>query len=162
LLLPAALACSSATGGNSADVEPEAKVEVPNEPQAEPEPVPEPTKPVCLKRLTLDCAMTFAPKFESIFDNRLRPTCGAAGVSCHGSAGAQAGLVLDDIDQAYDSLLGLDRANNARVIPNDPECSPLMMRLESDDPGTVMPVGSKLPEGERCSIRNWIANGAER
>jgi hypothetical protein len=37
-----------------------------------------------------------------------------------------------------------------------------MKRLESSDPDWVMPVGDPLPEGERCAIAQWIANGAAR
>lgn len=116
----------------------------------------------CLSARSLDCATTYAPTFRAIFDNRLQVTCGAGGRSCHSDDGHQAGLILSDFDTAYDSLLGLDEAGRARVIPGDPECSVLEQRLESNDPNFVMPVGSKLADGELCAIRKWIANGAEK
>ncbi len=116
----------------------------------------------CLDALDLDCSLTFAPNFRSIFDNRLQTTCGAAGSSCHGDDGAQGGLVLTDFDDAYDALLEGDRDTGPRVIPGDPECSPLMIRLETTDAALLMPVGSQLPEGERCAVRQWIAEGAEK
>ncbi|MDD9936702.1 MAG: hypothetical protein OXT09_24030 [Myxococcales bacterium] len=120
--------------------------------------------PACLEPLDLDCAPTFAPTFEGFFDNQLSTTCGSTGtgVSCHGPDGAQGELVLDDADTAYDQLLGPGTDGEPRVIPNDPECSPLIQRLESDDPTFVMPVGGKLSDGERCAVRQWVANGAQR
>lgn len=115
----------------------------------------------CLDPLPLDCSPTFQPTYEAFYENQLRSTCSAGGTTCHGPDGAMGGLVLSDMDQAYEYLLGgVD--GRARVIPGQPECSLLMQRLESDDPTFVMPVGSKLMEGERCAIRQWIANGAER
>ncbi len=116
----------------------------------------------CLDALDLDCSLTFAPNFRSIFDNRLQTTCGAAGSSCHGDDGAQGGLVLTDFDDAYDALLEGDGDRGPRVIPGDPECSLLMIRLETSDAALLMPVGSQLPEGERCAVRQWIAEGAEK
>lgn len=147
-------------GNDSPEPEPESEPEPSPEPEPEDQPELEPLPTACLDPLELDCSLTFAPTFESIFENRIQSTCGAAGNSCHGSEGQQGGLVLDDIDVAYDSLL--EGSDPPKVIPGDPECSPLMARLESDDPGFVMPVGAKLPEGERCAIRNWIAMGAEK
>jgi len=118
--------------------------------------------PACLSERSVECAPTYAPTFRAIFDNRLQLTCGAGGRSCHSSAGQQAGLILSDFDVAYDSLLGLDQAGRARVIPGDPECSLLELRLESDDASFVMPVGAKLAAGELCAIRRWIADGATK
>lgn len=117
----------------------------------------------CLPELPRDCTPQYAPTFEAIFENRLAVTCGSpqTGGSCHGPAGAQAGLVLSTPEDAYARLLG-DFDGNARVIPGDPECSPLMKRLESSDPSTVMPPMSPLGEAERCSILLWIDRGAER
>lgn len=119
--------------------------------------------PACLDALELDCAPTFAPTFERFFENQLSSTCGGAGTggSCHAEGGL-GGLVLDDADAAHAALLDDGREGGALVLPGDPECSPLMMRLESDDPMFVMPVGGKLDEGARCAVRQWIANGAQR
>jgi hypothetical protein len=73
----------------------------------------------------------------------------------------QAGLVLLGRDEAYDHLLG-ETDSRARVVPGDPECSLLVQRLESTDPQFVMPVGMRLPEGQRCAVRQWVAAGAEK
>jgi hypothetical protein len=122
---------------------------------------PAPTGPSCLDELELDCAVTYEPTFQAIFENRMQETCGGGGRSCHSSSGAHAGLVMDDIDLAYNGLLGLD-GGKARVVPGDPECSLMVHRLESNDEDFQMPPGDKLSDGERCAIRQWIANGAER
>jgi hypothetical protein len=116
----------------------------------------------CLEPLDLDCSPTFQPTFQNFYDNQLS-SCGAAstGASCHGPDGGQGGLYLTDIDEAYDMLLSPPDAS-PRVIPGDPECSLLIQRLESDDPAFGMPPGAKLRDAERCAIRQWIANGAER
>jgi hypothetical protein len=119
----------------------------------------------CLAPLSLDCRPTFEPAtYDQIFEDVLRPTCGssASGTQCHGKQGMQAGLVLADHDQAYDSLLGtLD--GRARVVPGKPECSVLIMRLESTEKRFRMPLNSDpLDEGLRCAIRQWIAEGAEK
>jgi hypothetical protein len=122
---------------------------------------PTPAEPACLDELELECAVTYEPTFEAIFENRIQGTCGGGGRSCHSSSGAHAGLVMDEIDLAYDGLLGLD-GSKARVLPGDPECSLMVRRLESNDEDFQMPPGDKLSEGERCAIRQWIANGAAR
>lgn len=119
----------------------------------------------CLAPLSLDCRPTFEPAtYDQIFQDVLQPTCGssASGMQCHGKQGMQAGLVLADHDQAYDSLLGkLD--GRARVVPGKPECSILIMRLESNEKRFRMPLNSDpLDEGLRCAIRQWIAEGAEK
>lgn len=119
----------------------------------------------CLAPLSLDCRPSFEPaSYDAIFRNVLRPSCGSStsGTQCHGADGKQAGLVLADADEAYESLLG-DLDGRPRVVPGDPECSMLIERIESSDPRVRMPLNSTpLGEGQRCAIRQWIAEGAER
>jgi hypothetical protein len=117
---------------------------------------------MCLEDVELDCGPAFQPTFESLWENELS-TCGASstGSSCHGPDGGQAGLYLTDIDEAYDLLLD-PPDTSPRVLPGDPECSPLIQRIESDDASFVMPPGTPLSESVRCAIRQWVANGAER
>jgi len=116
----------------------------------------------CLAELELDCTPTYPPTFDEIYARRLQRTCAANGGLCHGPEGAQGGLGFADADAAYQALLG-DRAGHPLVIPGDPECSVLIQRLESEDPNFVMPSrGPRLSAGQRCAIRQWVANGAER
>lgn len=122
-------------------------------------PVPSEAGVGCLDPLPDDCEPAFAPTFAAIYRNQISQKCG--GSVCHGGDGAQAGLVLEGQDAAYDHLLG-EADGRARVIPGDPECSVLMQRLESDDPAFQMPQGDPLSERELCAIRTWIRNGAMR
>jgi Planctomycete cytochrome C len=117
----------------------------------------------CLEPLSLDCQVATQPTYPELFNNILLKTCGSptTGASCHAPAGSQGGLVLSDMTQAYDYLLG-NMGGRARVIPGDPECSIVERRLESTDPNFGMPPGGRLSEGLRCAVRQWIANGASK
>ena len=115
----------------------------------------------CLAPLDLDCDEAYSPTFDTIYDRRLHDTCATGGANCHGSSGNQGGLSMADADSAYQALVG-GNGGRARVIPGDPECSLLIRRLESTDPNFLMPRGGRLAPGERCTIRKWVANGAER
>lgn len=116
----------------------------------------------CLAELDLECNPRWPePTFDAIYEGRIKDTCATGGANCHGAAGHMGGLTLEGADVAYDALLGIGE-DHARVIPGDPECSLLMRRLESTEASFVMPPGLQLSEGERCAIRQWIANGAER
>lgn len=107
-----------------------------------------------------DCDPLYEPTYENVFTRTLEPSCAVDG-PCHNAASAQGGLVYEDPDEAYDLLLGVD--GEARVVPGDPGCSLLVRRLESDNPGFRMPPGqTPLPAEERCSVIQWIADGAER
>ena len=117
----------------------------------------------CLAPLPLDCQAAFPPTYTDIYDNLFGETCGgpSTGGSCHGPDGKKAGLVLSDRSNAYDYLVGMVDGR-ARVVPSKPECSLIERRLESDDPGFVMPPGARLSVAERCAVRQWIAGGAKR
>jgi hypothetical protein len=116
----------------------------------------------CLSAVALDCQPAFEPTYPMIFEHLLIKTCGApsTGTSCHGPSGAMAGLVLSDLEQSYQLLLG-QVGGRARVLPGNPECSLIEQRLESQNANFRMPPGSmQLPESVRCAVRQWIANGA--
>ena len=86
--------------------------------------------------------------------------CGASdsGNTCHGKNGnPKSSLKLTDASTAYQELMA------GRVIAGDAHCSPLMERLESDDPMQRMPYGeNKLGAGLRCAFQQWIEKGAPR
>jgi hypothetical protein len=109
----------------------------------------------------LTCEPSHEPTFDVIFENILAPRCGLPGNGCHSTEGAQDGLVLDEVDRAYDTLMGLE-GDRSRVIPGDPSCSLVVTRLASISPTLVMPPGEPLPDAERCAIDRWILDGALR
>lgn len=113
----------------------------------------------CLAELELECETEYEPTFENFHKFEIKQTCGTGGSLCHGPSGNKGNLTLDvdDADGAYDALV-----SGGLVIPGDPECSVLIQRLESEDRSFVMPQGRQLSDEERCSIRKWVANGAER
>lgn len=115
----------------------------------------------CLADLasTETCSPLYAPTFNNIHQNTMLVSCSVAGGACHSSQGAKGGLDLEDADTAYGQLLGSD--GRARVVAGKADCGILVARLEATD-SSVMPVGQPLSDAERCAIRQWIANGAER
>jgi hypothetical protein len=121
--------------------------------------------PACVE-LDEGCAPLYAPIFEQVYAETLAPRCSVEGVSCHANPdalGGRGGFWFDDPEGAYDLLLDAGPDDGSWVIPGDAGCSPLMQRLESDDPFFVMPPGSQPMEaGVRCSIARWIDAGAAR
>jgi hypothetical protein len=120
-----------------------------------------PPPPPCVENLNTNCAPQHDPPiYASIYAKIIQPQC-TAGSSCHSAAAAMGGLVLDNADDTYDALLGL-RGGTKRVLPRDPACSPLMLRLTSRDSNYVMPKGSRLLEAEICDFVLWIKEGAQK
>ena len=117
----------------------------------------------CVDDLPLECAPLYDPPiYDTLFERTFRPTCASGMGTCHTSDAAKAGLVFEDADTAYSLLLG-DEGGRVRVVPGDPACSLLMIRLEGDSPTFRMPPGpNALSAAERCAISKWIAAGAER
>lgn len=75
---------------------------------------------------------------------------------CHGKA-VKGGLRLDSLAS---SLAG-GESGWAAVVPGKPDESELILRLQTDDPSTRMPLGGDGPsEGEIQSIVDWIRDGA--
>jgi hypothetical protein len=121
-----------------------------------------PPPPPCVDNLNVDCTQVAwsPPLYSTIYEKIIQPQC-TIGSSCHSADAAMGGLALANADDAYDALLGL-KGGTKRVIPNDPKCSPLMVRLESHDPNYVMPRGSRLLEVELCDFVQWIKLGAQK
>ena len=119
--------------------------------------------PACVSGLSVDCQPLYdPPTYATIFSRILQPTCAQGIGTCHTSDAAKAGLVFQDVDLSYSLLTGAV-GGRARVIPGDPSCSLLVIRLESSDPTFRMPPGpTPLLESERCDIVQWIARGASR
>lgn len=94
-----------------------------------------------------------------IFD----PNC----VACHRSGGAGS-LNLGSASESFANLVGVAAAHPeasglVRVVPNDPDASFLVMKLEGG-PGLVgerMPFGGqRLPAQQIQMVRDWISGGA--
>ncbi len=116
----------------------------------------------CVANLKTDCQPLYDPPlYSTLFTKILQPTCATGIGTCHTSNAGMGGLVFESVTDSYDALLGLNGARQ-RVIPNDPACSLLMIRLESTDPQFVMPKGSRLDEPSLCDFVLWIAQGAQR
>jgi hypothetical protein len=115
----------------------------------------------CVENLNMSCrALHDPPIYSKIYPEIIQPQC-TAGSSCHSGDAAMGGLVLANADDTYDTLLGL-KGGTKRVVPRDPACSPLMVRLHSRDPNFVMPKGSRLTEPELCDFVQWIKDGASK
>ncbi len=112
------------------------------------------------------------PKWSSIYPQVISATC--AGAACHigGSAG---GLNLGaDASSAYAALVGQGPGPSTLsctgapnyVVPNDPNNSLLVWKVEGHDAsgspvcGTIMPLGLMLTSDQITAIRDWISMGA--
>ncbi len=117
----------------------------------------------CVSGLTAECSALYAPAtFDTIYTKIFAPTCASGTGTCHTSDAAKGGLVFANADDAYARLVGTN-GGRVRVVPSDPGCSLLMKRLASTSSTYRMPPGPDgLLEGERCTIVQWIAAGAQR
>lgn len=122
-------------------------------------------EPTCLSTPgPLDCTALYGtqsdgsiePTFDQVYENTLSQRC--ATTSCHGASPPAGGMNLGTIDAAYESLLG----DTPRIQAGDTECGKFIVRLETPDKPWSMPPGTPLSNTHLCSIRHWIANGAER
>ena len=81
---------------------------------------------------------------------------------CHGPdpEHRQAGLRLDEGESAR-SFLG---SGATAIVPGDPQASELVRRIDSTDPGDMMPPPGamhRLSEEQKDVLRRWVAAGAE-
>lgn len=120
-----------------------------------------PEEELACVEVDLGCDPLYEPTFDNIYAQTLVPTCAAEGGACHSPEGAKGGIGYTDADSAYDILLG-NTDGRPRVIPFDVECSLLVKRIETTRASKLMPPGDPLGAAEKCSIEQWIANGAER
>ncbi|MEZ4361076.1 MAG: c-type cytochrome domain-containing protein [Kofleriaceae bacterium] len=102
------------------------------------------------------CTPRYAPTFRNLYENTLKESCGSQSIACHSAAGRKGGLSMETAEIAYDGLLAGDR----RVVPEDPSCSEVVVRLHSGDASYLMPPGAPLAAADRCAIERWIAEGA--
>lgn len=109
--------------------------------------------------VTVDAACTprYEPTFSNVYNNTLRDSCGSQSSVCHSAQGRRGGLSLESSDVAYAQLTA---EGLGRVVPGDPACSEMIVRLHGDGEGYLMPPGAPLPAADRCAIERWIASGA--
>jgi hypothetical protein len=106
----------------------------------------------CLE-LSAECTPQYEPTFDAVYANTLATSCSLS--SCHAGSEGQGDLAMGSTaEEAYQALQGY-------VVPGDPSCSELMHHLEPEGLGD-MPPGQVLAEEERCAIRQWIEQGAQR
>ena len=103
------------------------------------------------------CQPLYAPTWDNVFANTLRPKCGTGGGACHEGSGSRGGLRLDDYDFAYRSL---NAPGKGYVDVDDVACSEVIQRIYASSSELRMPRGSSLPDAERCAIAQWILAGA--
>jgi hypothetical protein len=126
----------------------------PDEPTDEGSEVPE-----CVEYELDGCMALYPATYDQVWTQTLS-SCGQEGSACHaqdGSGGALNGLVFVDAQASWDHLMA-----EGLLVPGNPLCSPLFVRLATDDPQIRMPPGSSgLSAGAVCSIGTWIADGAD-
>ena len=103
------------------------------------------------------CAPLYAPTWDNVFNNTLRPKCGTGGGACHEGSGAHGGLRLDEYETAYRTLTA---ASKNYVMLEDIPCSELIQRIYAASSSLRMPRGSSLPDSERCALAQWMLAGA--
>ena len=123
-----------------------------------------PAGDLCLAALPAECAPLYvASSYDEVLEKTLIPSCSVGGGACHAPQGAKGGLIFDaqNPDQSWSALVDGD-GGPPRVVAGDAECSPLVHRLLSTEPGVQMPPGKALSEAERCAVVQWIRAGAPR
>lgn len=114
----------------------------------------------CVDRDAASCAPLYEPTWSRVFTETIEPSCAGPGSACHATpdaSGAKGGFVVSDAAATHAALI-----DGGFVVPGDAGCSDLMVRLDTDDSTLRMPPGAApLDEGVRCSVAQWIANGAQ-
>lgn len=119
--------------------------------------------PECVEYALDGCAPLYPATYDQVWEQTFSDGCAEFGTACHAqddSEGAKNGLTFVDPQVSWDHLT-MTANGSQLVVPGDPLCSPLFVRLVSDDPEIRMPPGtSGLNPGAVCSIGTWISDGA--
>ncbi len=113
--------------------------------------------PMCVTVDTSCTPQLYQPTFDNAYTMTMTTSCGTGRNSCHSDSGAS-GLSFATEDAAYANLISRDY-----VVPNNPGCSEMIVRVESIGASYQMPQGpasSALDPGDRCSLVRWVAAGA--
>ncbi len=103
------------------------------------------------------CTPLYAPTWDNVFANTLRPKCGTGGGACHQGTAARGGLRLDDEELAYQNLM---RPTENWIDLADVGCGEVISRLYTSSSRFRMPRGSTLSQAERCAVTQWALAGA--
>ncbi len=100
-----------------------------------------------------------APQVD--FNREVRPILAKNCFACHGQDEAKRarGLRLDIRDAALKPL----KNGNVAIVPDDPDSSELIARLETEDETLRMPPrkgGKRLSSAEVATLRRWVEQGA--
>jgi hypothetical protein len=117
--------------------------------------------PECIEYELDSCVALYPATYDEVWTQTVENSCATQGTACHAGAeslGAEhGGLTFADPQATWEHLMAEEL-----VVPGDPLCSPLFVRLATDDPEILMPPGSSgLSPTAVCSIGTWIADGAE-
>jgi hypothetical protein len=119
--------------------------------------------PECIEYELSGCSALYPPTYDQVWTQTFANGCAEVGGACHGqdgAAGAVRGLTFVDPQTTWDHLM-LAGETGPLVVPGDPQCSPLFVRLATDDPAIRMPPGAApLDPNALCSIGTWISDGA--
>lgn len=119
-------------------------------------------------QFTISTPAVIGPTLPQIQAVVFGPTCAVGG--CHTGGGAVLPGVMDLSNEqaSYDNLvnvpaLEIGGGGAFRVLPNDPDMSYLVQKLEGDQMvGNQMPPSGALDQSIIDEIRQWIADGAPR
>jgi hypothetical protein len=101
------------------------------------------------------CTPRYQPTFANLYANTLKDSCGSQSSACHSATGRKGGLSMDTAEVAFREL-----TSDGRVVPGDPACSELVVRLHGGGASYLMPPGAPLAAVDRCAVEQWIAAGA--
>ena len=106
-------------------------------------------------------AIGFGPNFSEIQADLFTTTCATSG--CHSGASPDGGLNLEAAN-SYMNLVGVASSQEPgiqRVVPNDPDNSYLVQKLEGTAAsGAQMPPSGELDAADIATVRQWIIDGA--
>jgi hypothetical protein len=97
------------------------------------------------------------PTWSYLSTTVFRPNCATA--LCHSSNAASAGVVLDDREDGFRSLLAAEPEPFVR--PFEPQNSQLLYLLEGFEVTRRMPPDAPLPAAQVDLVTRWICAGAE-
>jgi Planctomycete cytochrome C len=115
------------------------------------------TPPPECKVADTDCAPGYVPTFTNVYNNSIKEGCGSTRSNCHSASNQAGSLSFETQDVAYAALLD---ATKRHVVPGDPGCSELIVRVDSPGEDYQMPPGDPLSAPARCALIQWVLQGA--